>query len=109
APEISYRRALWDRVLRLVGLHPLEGWGWIGHWRPEVQPFPAFAMPGAREPASAFNAYLDVLFQAGLVGAAIFVVLVVLAFTRSWLLAGRRRSIVFVWPALVLGTLLLTA
>jgi len=32
-----------------------------------------------------------------------------LAFVRSWLLASRRRSFVFTWPALILVTLVTTA
>jgi hypothetical protein len=32
-----------------------------------------------------------------------------LAFTRSWLLASRRKSVVFAWPALVLVALVTTA
>lgn len=107
--ELEYRQTLWRRLWGLIGVHPLEGWGWIGQWRPDVQPFPAFEIPGEREPSAAYNAYLDAWFQLGLVGATIFVALVLLAFTRSWLLAGRQRSIVFSWPALVLGTFILVS
>jgi O-antigen ligase len=107
--DLSYRLDLWRRVWDLLALNPLEGWGWVGYWRPEVQPFPAFSIAGQREPASALNAYLDVWFQLGLVGVFLFAVLVGLAFTRSWLLAGRRRSVVFAWPALVLLVLAVTS
>jgi len=44
--------------------------------------------------------------QVGLVGVALFLAVVGLAFVRSWLLAGRRRSVVHTWPALVLVTLI---
>ena len=81
----------------------------MGYWRPDVLPFPIFTIAGEREPTSAVNAYLDVLFQLGFVGLAVFVGLVLLTFTRSWLLAGRRRSTVFAWPALVLLTLIVTS
>ena len=105
--ELSYRLSLWRGIWGLIALNPLEGWGWVGPWRPELQPFTLFA--GAREPTSAVNAYVDVWFQLGLAGVFIFVVLVALAFTRSWLLAGRQRSIVFAWPALVLVLLIVTS
>ena len=107
--ELSYRLDLWRKVLDLVALHPLEGWGWVGYWRPEVQPFPVFAIAGEREPNSALNSFLDVWFQLGLVGLLVFIGLVGLTFTRSWLLAGQRRSVVFAWPALVLVALIVTA
>lgn len=105
--ELTYRLAVWQRLWNLIALNPLEGWGWIGQWRPEIQPFTAFA--GPREPTSAVNGYLDVWFQLGLAGIFIFVVLAGLAFTRSWILAGKRRSVVFVWPALVLLVLLVSS
>ena len=38
----------------------------------------------------------------------IFVGLLGLTFVRSWLLASRRRSVVFAWPALVLVVLLIS-
>ncbi len=107
--DLTFRLTLWRRVLDLVTLNPLQGWGWVGYWRPEVQPFPALAAPGGRETVSALNAYLDVWFQLGLVGIVAFGVLVVLTFTRSWLLAGQRRSLVFAWPALALVALIVTS
>ena len=107
--DLTYRLTLWRRILGLIPQNPLEGWGWVGYWRPDVTPFPIFTIPGEREPTSAVNAFLDVWFQLGLVGLVIFVGLVVLTFTRSWLLAGRRRSTVFAWPALVLLALILTS
>jgi O-antigen ligase len=107
--ELSYRLSIWRELWGLIGQNPLQGWGWIGYWRPEIQPFPAFTVIGEREPTSAVNAYLDVWFQLGLVGIFIFIVLVLLTFTRSWLLAGRERSIVYTWPALVLVILITTS
>jgi O-antigen ligase len=96
---------VWD----LSALHPIEGWGWIGAWQPTLPPFPSFFIPGEREPTSAVNAYLDVLLQLGIVGVVVFGGLVVLAFTRSWLLAGRQRNLALTWPALVLLTLIVTS
>jgi hypothetical protein len=42
------------------------------------------------------------------VGLVIVVGFLGLTFVRSWLLASRRRSIVFAWPALVLVALILS-
>lgn len=104
--ELSYRLALWRRVLELVGLNPLEGWGWIGIWRTDVPPFQAVTAIGERTSTSASNAYLDVWLQLGLVGLVIFVVLLGLTFVRSWLIASRRRNTVTTWPALILVVLI---
>src|SRR5690606_6950423 len=102
ASELGYRVDLWRRVWDLLPFHQLEGWGWIGHWRPELPPFFAFSNMRGGQPDSAANAFLDVWFQLGIVGLLAFLVLVFLAFVRSWLLAVIRRSVVFTWPALVL-------
>ncbi|CAN5166389.1 hypothetical protein BH11ACT5_BH11ACT5_14990 [soil metagenome] len=106
---LAYRLSVWQKVWSLIPQNPLEGWGWIGSWRSEVQPFPAFTATNGAVPGSALNAYLDVWFQLGLIGAVIFVGLLGLAFVRSWLLAGRRRSFVYAWPALILVALLATS
>ncbi len=106
---LSDRLDIWQRIELLIDLKRLEGWGWIGPWRPDVQPFIGLANPSGTVPSGALNAYLDVFFQLGLVGVVIFVGMLSLAFVRSWLLAGRQRSIVFAWPALVLVALLTSA
>lgn len=109
AKELDYRLNLWRRVWDLIPLHSLEGWGWVGAWRLELVPFVGFrSIPGGA-PGSAANAFLDVWLQLGIVGLAAFVVLLSLAFVRSWLLAVQRRSVVFTWSALVLLTLALTS
>jgi len=106
--ELNYRLNVWQRVWDLVPVHGLEGWGWIGIWRTEVPPFLLFDTFTPRVPTSSLNAYLDVWFQLGLAGVVIFVGLLGLTFVRSWLLASRRRSVVFAWPALVLVVLLIS-
>lgn len=107
--DLTYRLDVWYRVWPLISLNPLEGWGWIGTWRDDIDPFVLFRGLSDRTESSASNAYLDVWFQLGLVGLAIFVGMVALALTRSWLLASRQRSVVFAWPALILVVLVTTA
>jgi O-antigen ligase len=107
--ELDYRLNLWRRVLDLISGHSLQGWGWIGAWRDELVPFVGFRQFPGGAPGSAANAYFDVWLQLGLVGLAVFLILVTLAFVRSWLLAVMRRSVVFAWPALVLLALASTA
>lgn len=104
--ELEFRLVLWQRVLALVPVHWLEGWGWTGIWNPSIPPYTGLTPTDGRPHDSALNAVVDLWLQVGLVGVFVFVALVGLAFTRSWLLAGRRRSVVHTWPALVLVALI---
>ena len=66
--------------------------GGLGLGRPLVaEPTPIMLVRGGSQ-TSALNAYLDVLFQVGLIGLFAFVFMVGLAFARFWLLASRQRS-----------------
>jgi O-antigen ligase len=107
--ELTSRLRLWREVWDFIPLHQLEGWGWMGHWRMELPPYYTF-VPLRDDPTeSAGNAWLDVWLQLGLVGLVAFAVLVALAFTRSWLLAAKQRSVVYFWPALVLVVLVISS
>jgi O-antigen ligase len=107
--DLTYRLRLWQQVWALTQQTFLQGAGWVGTWPTAVAPFDGFSQISSRIPDSALNGYLDVWFQLGVVGFAIFLGFLGLTFTRSWLLASRRRSIVFAWPALVLVVLLIGA
>lgn len=104
--ELAYRLTLWREIWALVPQHPLEGWGWIGLWNTDVPPYVLFGVGSNRPTTSAVNAYLDVWFQLGIIGFVAFIGLVGLAFTRSWLLAARQRSVIYTWPAIVLAALI---
>lgn len=107
--EMNVRLRLWQQVLNLASIHPVEGWGWIGQWHVGLGPFTLFGASGSRPVVSASNAYLDVLFQLGTVGFVIFLGMLGLAFVRSWLLGARQRSVIFTWPAIVLASLLVAS
>jgi exopolysaccharide production protein ExoQ len=107
--ELNYRLALWRDLVGAIRTHPLEGWGWVGSWRVEIPPFFAFDAEAGILHYSALNAFIDVWFQVGLVGFVSFVILVTLALGRAWILAAHNKSRIFVWPALVLATLLVTS
>jgi len=104
---IDYRVDLWRQVNNLIGVNPLQGWGWIGAWRTQIFPFNALSATPDRPADSALNAFLDVWLQLGVIGVILFVGMIGLAFTRSWLLAGSRRSVVYAWPAATLVALIL--
>jgi O-antigen ligase len=105
--DLNYRLAVWREVFALTQARVLQGWGWVGGWSTTSAPFNLISGPGSRLADSALNAYLDVWFQLGLIGFILFLGFLGLAFTRSWLLASQRRSVVFTWPALVLVALLI--
>jgi O-antigen ligase len=107
--EVEYRLEVWRQLLGLVALHPLEGWGWIGLWRLDQLPYTALAAMGSAAPGSALNAYLDVWLQTGLVGLVAFIVLLGLCFVRSWLIAASKKSVVNLWPALVMLALIVVS
>src|SRR5665213_69484 len=104
---LTYRLHVWQQLVVLTQQHTLQGWGWSGIWPEHVFPFDSLTNLGARIPDSALNAYLDTWFQLGIVGFGIFLGFLGLTFTRSWLLASARHSVVFMWPALVLVVLLI--
>lgn len=107
--EFEARITLWREMWRLVRLHPLEGWGWAGLWPQNVTPYGWFEFMTGHEQVSGLNAFLDVYFQIGLVGFLALVALVGLAVVRSWLLASSKRSLVYVWPPLILIALLISS
>ena len=105
--DLTYRLTVWRAVFALTQAKTLQGWGWVGAWPTRSAPFNLISGSSSRLAQSANNAYLDVWFQLGLIGFILFLGFLGLAFTRSWLLASRRRSVVFTWPALVLVALLI--
>lgn len=106
--ELNLRLSIWRPLRLLIPIHNLEGYGWVGSWWQSISPFSLIRDLHGASPASGLNAYVDVWFQLGLIGLFAFVVLVGLAFIRSWLLASRHRSFVYAWPALVLIVLLVS-
>jgi len=106
---IDDRLDVWRQVISLAGQNGLQGWGWIGPWRVSIFPFSFIFDHSPRPVSSALNAFLDVWLQLGFIGVAIFVGMVGLAFSRSWLLAGARRSVVFAWPAAALVALIIVS
>jgi O-antigen ligase len=106
---LTYRLELWNKIFDLVRLNFLQGWGWIGRWHADLVPFSTLTTSTDRPAQSALNGYLDVWFQLGFIGLAIFVGMLGLAFVRSWLLAGRRRSVVYAWPAITMVALIIVS
>lgn len=106
--EFDVRLDVWRELSRYLNLNPLQGWGWVGTW-PDAAPYTWIELATGRPHASALSAWVDVYFQVGVIGALMFIALVGVALVRSWLLASTRRSVVYVWPALMLVVIAVTS
>jgi O-antigen ligase len=107
--QISTRIGLWREILQFIPINALQGWGWIGRWRTDLPPYLGFFEVQGTDYASAHNAFVDVWLQLGLIGLLVFIGLLGLALVRSWHLAVRQQSVVYLWPALVLVSLIAMA
>lgn len=104
----EFRYALWQDVLTYIPLNAVEGYGWIGYWRRGLPPYIGID-PFAPPHDSALNAFLDAWLQLGIVGLFALLALLGLALVRSWLLASNRRSVIYVWLALIMVALIVTS
>ena len=102
--EFETRYTLWKEILTVTSIRPVEGVGFIGGWQRELVPYISF-----HGHTSALNAFFDVWLQIGIVGLALFIALLALALVRSWLLGSNKPSVVYIWPALVLITLVVVS
>jgi exopolysaccharide production protein ExoQ len=107
--DFQVRYQLWIQIWQLIPLNQTVGWGWVGSWPQDLYPFSAIDAATRSSHSDGLNAYLDVYLQVGIIGLALFVGLVALAFGRSWLLASNKRSVVYAWAPLVLVALLTTS
>lgn len=106
--EFDVRLGVWRELSRYLNLNPLQGWGWVGFW-PDTAPYTWIELATGRPHGSALSAWVDVYFQVGVIGALAFIALVGVALVRAWLLASTRRSVVYVWPALMLVVIAVTS
>jgi O-antigen ligase len=87
------------------------GWGWVSYWFPFVEPFTDLAERNGVVYLQAHDAYLDVWFQLGWIGLALFGLTIVGVVLRSWWWAVDRRmlsrGVAAPWSALDLLPLLL--
>lgn len=100
--DASGRFYIWETVYELFLEMPLVGWGWTGYWIPGVEPWEGLIVINSVPMYQAHNAYLDVLVQLGLVGLALFLWAVLAAFVRSWRVAVRHTSPLYLYPLFVL-------
>ena len=100
SPDMTGRSGIWKIVLKMIGQHPWQGWGWISNWVPGVKPFEGLVVIDRVPYYQAHNAYLDVWMQIGLVGLLLLLTLIVITFVKAWRLAVRHTSALYLWPVL---------
>ncbi len=113
--DLTYRVRIWGDVTALAAQHPVLGWGWVSYWIPWVTPFDHLAVIGGVTYLQAHDAWLDVWFQLGAVGLAIFVAFVLSTLVRAWWTAtdrpqsapgpGDRYGVLSLLPILLLTAL----
>ncbi|MBN9187520.1 MAG: O-antigen ligase family protein [Microbacterium sp.] len=107
--DFSIRTDLWRELSYYVRFYPVQGFGFVGPWPQDVFPFAGVNIALDDHYTSALNAYADLVLQVGWVGLILFAAMVGIAMVRSWLVAGERRSVVYVWTPLILVALLVDA
>lgn len=109
--DLTGRTDIWSAVYGLGVQHPVVGWGWVSYWFPFVEPFTDLAERNGVVYLQAHDAYLDVWFQLGWIGLALFGLTIVGVVLRSWWWAVDRRmlsrGVAAPWSALDLLPLLL--
>ncbi|KQR46525.1 hypothetical protein ASF82_03390 [Frigoribacterium sp. Leaf164] len=107
--DVTARTALWARIRDLAGVHDITGWGFVGQWPSEIFPYSTILAPDGRPSPTGLNAFFDIWLQLGLVGVLLLVVAGSLALVRSWTTASGHPIVAYVWPALVLVLIGVTA
>lgn len=106
--ETTSRVHLWQEMSQYLLYRPLQGWGFSGGWW-VGGPYIWVQQAIGKTLGSGLNAFIDVYFQLGVIGLVLFIALVGTALVRSWMLAATRRSVIYVWPALVMVTLVVVS
>jgi O-antigen ligase len=101
SPDASGRFDIWQTVFGLVVEKPIEGWGWIGHWIPGVEPWEGLIEINGVPMYQAHNALLDIWVQLGVVGLFAMIWLLLQSFIRLWRIAVRHTSPLYLYPLFI--------
>ncbi len=82
--DMTGRGEIWQTILPMWAEHPVLGWGWTIGWPADREPFKNLIPRADGTPTTqAHNAYIEALFQTGIVGLVLVVGIVVLILARS--------------------------
>lgn len=87
--DMTGRGVIWERLLALWSERPILGWGWIMYWAPWIPMFRTLVIrPDGTPTMQAHNAYIEALFQTGIIGVALVLLAVI------WVLYGIGKAAV---------------
>jgi hypothetical protein len=84
SPDLTGRFEIWRNTIDLAVQRPWFGWGWLGYWPPWVEPLAGLNERYDVVQLHAHDAWIDLWMQVGIVGLAIFAVLVLVTVWRAW-------------------------
>ncbi len=90
-PDMTGRSEIWHRVLFLWRMHPITGWGWIMYWVPWIPMFRYLVIrPDGTPTVQSHNAYIEALFQTGIIGCIVLVAAVLWVTISAFRIAVKR-------------------
>jgi exopolysaccharide production protein ExoQ len=75
--DLTGRTEIWGKVIERIEERPVLGWGFSSPWASWEPQFSEFVIRNGVRQLQAHNAWLDVTMQLGLIGAAVFLILIV--------------------------------
>jgi len=108
--ELSGRTIIWHAVGHLVKEEPILGWGWVSYWAPWVEPFKTLAILNGTQFLQAHDAFLDIVFQVGLIGGAFALAVAIVTSLRACNYAvhnDKSKGVLTLLPVLLLAALLI--
>lgn len=82
-PNLTNRTLIWEQVIQLALQRP-EGWGWVSYWPVWTEPYKNIIQLDGVPVSHAHNAYLDVWFQAGIIGVAALIAITLQLLASNW-------------------------
>ncbi|WP_115727217.1 O-antigen ligase family protein [Actinomyces culturomici] len=104
SPDMTGRAEIWKALLPMWREHPVLGWGWVIGYPSDVAVFAHFIPREDGTPTTqAHNAYIEALFQTGVVGAVLIVLAVATVLIGTYATAVHRidEDRLLVLPALL--------
>lgn len=97
-PSLNGRAPLWSSVVDAIGQHPWFGYGYGTFWRGWLPPSTMVTLENVWGPPHAHNGLLDMVLGVGVVGAAVWLVVIARGFLAASRAATHDTSNAVMWP-----------
>lgn len=114
--NLTGRAEIWAAISERIAQRPVIGWGYASPWNPFDPNISAGLVDHGEIVMQAHNVWIDVIYQLGWVGCALFIVVLLALIWRSWFFAvdrprwdivsTRRYAAISVFPTLIVAVLL---